>query len=72
MGIEIIVGTPFSVNTIIFSVQGTLEALVIFLGISKRESVILYTIVHIFSSLLYVSVHYPITSSILAFQLPLA
>ena len=72
MGIEIIVGTPFSVNTIIFSVQGTLEALVIFLGISKRESVILYTIAHIFSSLLYVSVHYPITSSILAFQLPLA
>ena len=59
------------VKAIIFSVQGILEVLLVFLGISKRELIIIDTIIHISSFLLYIFIHHPITLSILAFQLPL-
>ena len=70
MNIEIIGGIPFLAEAVIFSVQGILKVLLVFLGIQKRESMILHAIIHRFPSLLYVFVHYPITLSILAFQLP--
>ena len=72
MNIEIIFGTPSLVKALIFSGQGILEVLPFFLRIQKEESIILRTNILTFFFLLYVFVHYPITLSILAFQLPLA
>lgn len=69
MNIEIIAEIPFLVKTIIFSVQGILEVLFVFLRIQKRESIILHNNIITSSFILYVIVHYPITSSVLAFQL---
>ena len=71
MNIEIIVGIPFLVKALIFSVQGILAVLSVFLGIQKEEPIILCTNILTSSFLFYAFAHYPITLSILAFQLPL-
>ena len=68
MNVEIIVETPFLAKAIIFSVQGILEVLLVFQRTQKRESIILHNNI-ITSFILYVIIHYPITSSVLAFQL---
>ena len=52
---------PFLVKAIIIWYMSILEVLLTFLGIQKRESIILHTVIYIFSFLLYVFVHYPIT-----------
>ena len=52
-------------------VQNILEVLVGDFGIHKRKSIVLHNNITLSSSPLYVVIHYPITLSILAFQLPL-
>lgn len=71
MNIEIIIGIPLLIKAIILGIQGILKAFLVFLRIQKEESVILHTIIHRPPFLLYVLVHYLITLSIPAFQLPL-
>ncbi|CAI1871711.1 hypothetical protein SEUBUCD646_0C00510 [Saccharomyces eubayanus] len=51
--------------------QNILDVLLEDIGIHKRESIILQNNITLSSFLLYVLIHYPITLSILAFQLPL-
>ena len=50
-----VVEIPFLIKAIIIWYMVILEVLLIFLGIQKRESITLYTIIHISSFLLYVS-----------------
>lgn len=69
--VEIIVGIPVLVKVTSLSIQNILEVLFAFLAISKRESVTLQNSVITSSFMLYVFIHYPITSLILAFQLAL-
>ena len=52
-------------------IQNILEVLLEDIGIHKRESIVLHNVIILSSFLLYVVIHYPITLSILAFQLPL-
>lgn len=60
-------GFRFLGKAVIFSAQGVLEVLLVFLGISKRGLMILRANIHVSSFLLYVVAHYPIALSILAF-----
>ena len=50
-------------------IQNILEVLLEDIGIHKRESIVLHNVIILSSFLLYVVIHYPITLSILAFQL---
>lgn len=69
MNVEIVAEIPFLVKAIIFTVQGILEVLFVFLRIQKRESIILHNNSITSSFVLYAIVHYPVTLSVLAFQL---
>lgn len=69
MNVEIVAEIPFLVKAIIFTVQGILEVLFVFLRIQKRESIILHNNIITSSFVLYAIVHYPVTLSVLAFQL---
>ena len=51
--------------------QNILEVLLEDLEIHKRESRVLHNVITLSSFLLYVVIHYPITLSALAFELPL-
>ena len=71
MSCLIIVGIPLLMKAIILCIQNILEVLLQDIGIHKRESIVLHNVIILSSFLLYVVIHYPITLSILAFQLPL-
>ena len=65
-----IVGIPLLLKAIILGVQIVLEVLLEDIGIHKRESIVQHNVITLSSFLLYVVIHYLITLSILAFQLP--
>ena len=52
---------------IILDMQDILEVLLEDIEIHKRESIVLHNVVPIYSLVLYVVIHYPITLSIVAF-----
>ena len=66
-----IVGIPLLLKAIILGILNILEVLLEDIGIYKRESIVLHSVITLSSFFLYVVIHYPITLSILAFQLPL-